>query len=96
MPSQEVRKRADELLDKARHLSDIRAQNASPFPLEATFSFADGLETVKGTYTEVSNSQWRREIAVGDLLYIEVGGPARIWSLDKSETSLRKRSKWST
>jgi TonB family protein len=84
---QEVKKRADALLEHARQLSDIRSLNAPAFTLKATFSFVGkDLETVHGNYTEVwvSHSQWRREIAVKDERRIEVAGTSRIWRLDKN------------
>jgi hypothetical protein len=87
-PVQDVQKRAEALMDKARQRSDIRSANAPAFRLKATFSFVGtGLETVEGTYTEVwvSNSQWRREMVAKDWRRIEVGGLARSWQLDNPE-----------
>jgi hypothetical protein len=85
--AQVTQKRAEEMLDRARRISDIRAPNSPPFRMKATFSFAGAdLDPVEGTYTEiwVSDSQWRREIAVGDLLQIEVSGvPGKFWRLNK-------------
>jgi hypothetical protein len=81
----DVQSRAQALLQHARELSDIRATGAPAFHLTATFSFVgDDLETTQGTYTEtwVSDSQWRREIVVGDAHRTEVGGPSRTWRLD--------------
>jgi hypothetical protein len=88
LPTQDTQKRADALLQKARHLSDIRSPNAPPFTLKATFSFTGtDLETVEGTYTEVwmSSSQWRREIIARDFHRIEVAGPTTIWRLDNTD-----------
>lgn len=70
------------MLDKARHLSDIRSPGSPPFVLSATFSFVgDDLNTVEGTYTETwsSDSRWRREIVVGGLRYIEIAGAEQQW-----------------
>jgi hypothetical protein len=86
--AQDIQARAEGMMEHGRQLSDIRAPNSPAFRLKATFSFVgDDLETVQGTYTEVwvSNSQWRREIAVGDLRSIEVGGPDKQWLLDPDE-----------
>ena len=83
----EVQARAEALIAKARHLSDIRAKNAPAFRLKATFTFiGKDLENAQGTYTEdwVSDSQWRREIVVKDSHRIEVGTPNRIWTLDNT------------
>jgi hypothetical protein len=47
---QEGPRRAEALLDKARHLSEIRSTNTPPFRLKATFSFVGtDLETVQGS-----------------------------------------------
>jgi hypothetical protein len=84
-PTQDIQKRAEALLDKARQLSDIRSPNAPAFRLKATFSFrGDDLETVQGTYAEVwaSSSQWRRETIIGDLRYIEAGNFDKQWFLE--------------
>jgi hypothetical protein len=84
---QQVKKRAEALLEHARQLSDIRSLNAPPFTLKATFSFVGkDLETVHGNYTEVwlSHSQWRREIAVKDDRRVEVAGLSRIWRMDNN------------
>jgi hypothetical protein len=83
--AQDIQARAEELLQHARQLSDIRSANAPAFQLKASFSFTgEDLENVQGTYTEtwVSNSQWRRETVVGNLQKIEVGGPGKHWLLE--------------
>jgi len=82
--AQDVQARAEALLQHARQLSDIRSARSPAFRLKATFSFiGDDLQTVHGTYTEVwvSNSQWHRETAIGDLRHIEVGGVGKHWTL---------------
>lgn len=59
--AEDIQKSADDLLDRTRQISDIRAQNAPPFRLSLTFSYTGkDLETMKGTYTEfwMSNTQW--------------------------------------
>ncbi len=83
-PAQDVQARAQELLQRASQLSDIRSLGAPAFRLKATFSFVgDDLETVKGTYieTRVSGSQWRRETVIGDLHQVDVGGAGKHWLL---------------
>src|SRR5450631_4033425 len=83
----ETQIRAEALMAKARHLSDIRAKNAPAFRLKAIFTFTGkDLENAQGTYTEVwvSDSQWRRETVVKDFRRIEVGTPKRIWTLDNA------------
>ncbi len=82
-----VQKRADALLDKARQLSDIRSPNAPPFQLKVKFSFTGSdLETVHGTYTETwqSSSQWRRETVANNWRRIEVAGSTTLWRLDNT------------
>jgi TonB family protein len=85
--AQDVQARAEAMMARARHLSDIRAKNAPAFRLKATFSFVGkDLESLQGTYTEiwVSSAQWRRETVVNDFRRIEVGAPTRTWRLDNS------------
>jgi TonB family protein len=83
-----IQKRAADLMDKARKLSDIRAASAPAFRLTATFSFVDkDLETLQGTYTEVwvSKLRWRRETVVKNWRSIEVGGATGSWLLDNAD-----------
>ena len=85
--AQDVQKQAEALMEHARQLSDIRAPNAPPFQLKATFSFTGtNLEKVQGTYTEVwiSRSQWRREITANDWRRVEVASSTSIWQLDNA------------
>jgi len=80
-------KQAAALIDRARQLSDIRAPNAKPFQIKATFSFiGEDLENLQGTYTEywVSESQWRRETVVGDKKRIEGGASNKTWLLESN------------
>jgi TonB family protein len=82
---EDAQKAADEMLGRARQLSDIRSPNAPGFRLNVSFSFVgQALETVQGTYSEVwiSSSQWRRETVVGSSRRIEVGGPNKLWLFD--------------
>jgi len=81
-PKSETQTRAEAFMERARHLSDIRAPDAPAFRLKATFSFVgDNLDTTEGTYTEtwVSDSQWRRETVIGNLRHVEVGGADKRW-----------------
>jgi TonB family protein len=84
----DVQKEADEMLDRARQLSDIRSSNAPGFRLDLTFSFiGKDLETTQGTYIEVwvSNSKWRKETVVGNLRRLEIGGANRHWLIDNQD-----------
>jgi TonB family protein len=85
--AQDVQARAEAMMNRARHLSDIRSKNALAFRLKATFSFTGkDLESAQGTYTEIwiSGEQWRRETVVNDFHRVEVGTRNRIWKLDNS------------
>jgi TonB family protein len=87
-PKSEIQTRAEALIDHARHISDIRAKNAPPFRLKATFSFVGkNLDNLQGTYTEVwvSDSQWRRETVVENFHRVEIGTQTRTWTLDNSK-----------
>jgi|HubBroStandDraft_5_1064220.scaffolds.fasta_scaffold82621_2 TonB family protein len=87
-PKSDIQPRAEALMDRARHLSDIRAKNAPAFRLKATFSFVGkNLENFQGTYTEVwvSDSQWRRETVVENFHRVQVGTSNRTWTLDNSK-----------
>ena len=87
-PKENAQKDAEALLERARELSDIRNEKASPFRLRANFSLVgDNLDTFEGSYTEMwaSDSQWRREIVIGDWKRIEVGTPNRLWKLDNAK-----------
>jgi TonB family protein len=83
--AEDMQKRVDAMMQRARELSDIRSQSAPAFRLKATFSFVgEDLATIQGSFTEiwVSNSQWRRETVANDFRRVEVGGPSRQWLLD--------------
>ena len=82
--AQDVQARAESMLQRARQLSDIRSPSAPAFRLIVTFSFVgNDLATTHGTYTEirVSQNQWRREIVIGDLRQVDVGGVGKHWIL---------------
>jgi len=84
------------LLERARHLSDIRGPNAPPFRLKATFSFVgDELETFEGTYTEfwASDSEWRKEIVIGDRKRIAIGRDSKLWETESGPVLPEKASK---
>jgi hypothetical protein len=79
---QDPQVRAEALLQHARELSDIRSANSPAFRLKASFSFpGEDLQTIQGTYTEIwlSTTRWRREVIIGDLHRIDVGGSGEHW-----------------
>jgi protein TonB len=82
---EDTQTRAESMLAKARQLSDIRSLGSSAFHLKATFTFsAEGSAIKSATYEEfwVSQSQWRREIAVGDVTHIEVHANSKTYVRD--------------
>src|ERR1035438_9492609 len=66
---------ADSLIERAKALSDIRADGAPAFRLRLDFKAikTDG-SALEGTYTEVwaSKDHWRRETVAGDLRRTEI------------------------
>jgi TonB family protein len=77
------------LLDRAKELSDIRAQGAQAFRLRASFKVIREDSTMsEGTYTEtwVSPEQWRRETVLGDFRGTEVADGKKLWTLNSAST----------
>lgn len=74
----------NDLIVKARKISDIRAEGAPAFRLEGTFRSipkeAGGRE-IKGSYTEVwvSATKWRREVRTSSSTLVEIGIGTQIW-----------------
>jgi hypothetical protein len=65
------------LIERAKQLSDIRAEGSPPFRLKATIKIvADDGTSREGTYVEdwVSAETWRTEIAAGSFNQTEVEG----------------------
>lgn len=81
-------KEAAALIERAKHLSDLRAEGAPAFRLKSGFTITrdDGTK-IEGVYTEtwVSSKLWRREVASGDFRRIVVGKGTKSWQLDNSE-----------
>jgi TonB family protein len=75
-----------ELIDKARRVSDIRADGAPAFRMEGTFKITprNGGERTEGTYTEVwvSNRKWRREVQTSSFHRIAIRSNAARWLAD--------------
>lgn len=79
---------AQQVLEHARQLSDIRSPSAHAFLLKVTFSFInDDLDTIQGTYTEtwLSSTRWRRETTIGSIHHLEIGGSGKYWISDNSD-----------
>lgn len=83
----------NDLIAKARKISDIRAEGAPAFRLEGTFRSipkeAGGRE-VEGSYTEVwvSATKWRREVRTSSSTLVEIGIRTQIWHADTGSDRL--------
>jgi TonB family protein len=75
-----------ELIEKARKLSDIRAEGAPAFRIEGSFRIIPkkGGKEIGGTYTEIwiSRSKWRREVQTSSFHRVEVGTGDKKWLAD--------------
>jgi TonB family protein len=78
---------AASLIERAKQLSEIRAEGAPGFRLKITFKTVkkDG-SVAEGTYTEVwaSKAQWRKDIVLGDFRRTEIVVGRKRWLLDSS------------
>jgi TonB family protein len=78
---------AKALVGRAMSISAVREEGSPPFRLKANVKVTqeDG-STVEGTYTEtwVSNSQWRRETALGEFHRTQVVLGRKSWTSDNS------------
>jgi TonB family protein len=81
-----------ELLEKARKVSDIRAEGAATFRMEGTFRISSkkGEKEIEGRYTEiwVSKTKWRREAQTGSSHNVEIGAPGKKWLADSGTERL--------
>lgn len=73
------------LINRAKQLSDIRADGSPPFQLraESKITEVDG-SSVDGEYTEIwlSKAQWRRDIVFGNFRRTEVAAGRKLWTAD--------------
>ena len=77
------------LIDRAKELSDIRAEDATPFLLKMTFKIMkDDGSVSEGTYTElwVSREQWRKEWVLGGFRRTQIVVGRKSWTLDSAPT----------
>lgn len=80
----DTEKEANALIERARQLSNIRAEGNSAFVLKAEFRILrDPSHPVSGTYTEfwASPSLWRQEISAGDFHSTTVVNNDKRWEL---------------
>jgi TonB family protein len=78
------------LLDRAKQLSDIRAEGAPAFRLKASFKVIREDSTItEGTYTEtwVSPGQWRTETILGNFRGTEVANGKKLWILNSTSSA---------
>ncbi len=78
---------AASMVERARQLSDIRAEGSPPFRLTLNFKVTiDGGTSLEGTYKEIwaSRDKWRRETSIGDLRRIEVSADQQRWLLEST------------
>jgi TonB family protein len=84
---------AASLIQRARQLSDIRADGAPAFRLKLDFKATkkDG-SVLEGTYTEVwsSKAQWRRETVAGDVRRTEVAEGQKRFLLEPGKALLQQ------
>jgi TonB family protein len=79
---------ATSLIQRAKQLSDIRAEGSPAYQLKLTIKvFRNDGSVLEGGYTEiwVSNKQWRRETVLGDFRRTEVAVGKKRWLLDSSD-----------
>jgi TonB family protein len=74
------------LLDRAKQLSDIRAEGTPAFRLKINFRIIQDGSSQEGAYSEIwaSKTQWRRETTLGDFRRIEVASGRKLWRLDSA------------
>lgn len=81
------------LIERAKQLSDIRAEGAPPFRLKIDFKIInDDASVVDGSYTEtwVSKAQWRRETDLGDFRRVQIVAGKKLWVVDSMTVFLRE------
>lgn len=75
------------LIERAKQLSDIRAEGAPPFQLKLTFKIIEeNGASLEGAYTEVwvSKTHWRRETILGDFRRTQIVVDRKRWHLDSA------------
>jgi TonB family protein len=78
---------ANSLIERAKQLSDIRAESAPPFRLKVGLRMTGkGVAANEGTYTETwaSSGQWRTEAVVGDFRRTAVANGKKRWTLSNN------------
>jgi TonB family protein len=81
---------ATSLIQRAKQLSDIRAEGSPAYRLKLNIKvFRDDGSVMEGGYTEVwvSNKQWRRETVLGDFRRTEVAVGKKRWLLDSTDAA---------
>lgn len=73
------------LIERAKQLSDIRADGATPFRMKMRFKITeDDGAVADGEYIEtwISKAKWRKELVVGNFWSIQIAGEGKRWGLD--------------
>lgn len=77
------------LIERAKQLSDIRAEGLSPFRLKLSFKVTTKKNgaALQGIYTETwaSQTQWRRDTIIADSHRIEVAAGQQRWLVESSQ-----------
>jgi TonB family protein len=80
------------LIEKARKISDIRADGAPAFRMEGSFQITPkkGGKEIEGSYSEVwvSSAKWRREVQTDSFHRVEVVVGAKKWLMDSGAGSV--------
>jgi TonB family protein len=83
-----------ELIQKAREVSDIRADGAPAFRMEGTFRIIPkkGGKEIEGTYAEIwiSRTKWRREAQTSSSQNVEIGAGSKSWVVPAGADRLSK------
>jgi TonB family protein len=75
------------LIERAKQLSDLRAEGAPAFRVKLNFKiFKEDGSALEGAYTEVwvSKAQWHRETTLGDFRRTQVAAGRKSWLLDST------------
>jgi len=85
---------ANALIERAKQLSDIRAEGAPAFRLKVSLRITGkGSPATEGTYTETweSAGRWRAETVVGDFRRTTVANGKKSWTLSNGSAALTGR-----
>jgi len=89
LQAENKRQAAEELIQHAAQLSNIRSEGASAFKLEAELTFSPTASPTSGTYHEtwVSAQRWQTETAASNLHRVELVDGKKRWQLTTGEAN---------